>query len=129
MEDIVREVETWVKQHRRKNAKFIIKRKVLKYYLENNKPFVCCYCKIPLTLKKVILEKDIHVLPENFLTLEHIKPMSHFFNSDFDRSKVEMVRSHPCNKLDNLELSCYKCNISLGDKKKQSTENNYDRLR
>lgn len=104
--EIVEDVLKYIQLHKRNSDKRKIKVKVLRSYLSLGKPFKCCYCQIDLTLKK----NDENSLPDNYLTLEHIKPMCFFFDEEFSRQKVRDQITNECNELSNLTLSCYKCN-------------------
>lgn len=99
------------------NYKRKFKCKILIFYLESRRSFNCHFCQKEMTLRGPIKGKPT---PSNFLTIEHLKPISSFrkeLESGYTKNKLRKQHSSPANDVNNIALSCFACNM-----KKSETE-------
>lgn len=88
----------------------MVKRKLVLHYIKEGKEFICRYCRDKLTCVKV--EGDS--LPNNYLTLEHIKPINDFVTCYGEHRRLRQLMNHPCNDIENLDVCCLACNRTQG---------------
>lgn len=87
-----------------------IKRRLIRHFVTLGKPFICCYCGVKVHMVKT---DSSNVLPDDYLTVEHLKTISVFRKDTGIPLKPKQIRQKsgsPINKSSNLEISCYRCN-------------------
>ncbi len=107
--EVVRDAKKFLDNFKVRHKHHLAKRKVIKFYLEFYKPFVCSICGVELTFRR----GSKNEAPDNLLTLEHVVPVSAFSVSRRQNKKVRLGQG-PANNIDNLALSCFRCNTAKG---------------